>query len=220
MSNTQSPPPPAPTPPSPPPAKTSGCTAWFILGTAFLGMAIILIFFVARIRFDEWDFPDFGGESAVVGKTLPDLDLMPITLAEKPVTLADLSGRVVLINFWATWCGPCRKELPEIAKIGYKFEDDAGVLILPVSCGEDDLLQLSTNSILFLWEKNLDMPCYADPNGVTRQAFASVAGTNQMSLPTTLILDRKGVIRGVWIGFRSGQDKKMQEMISKLLASE
>ena len=198
VSNAQSP---------PPRAKTSGCTAWFILGLAFLGMAIIL-------------FSILGGESAAINKTLPDLDLMPITAAENPVTVADLPGRVVLINFWATWCPPCRAELPEIAKIGDKFEDDSDFLLLPVSCGDDDLLQLSTDSVLLLRQLDLDMPCYTDPNGITRLAFASVAGTNQLSLPTTLILDRKGVIRGVWISFRSGQGKKMQELISSLLAEK
>ena len=212
MSNAQSP---------PPRAKTSGCTAWFILGLAFFGMAMVLISIGAAVLFEVWDFPGWGGESAAVNKTLPNLDLMPITAAENPVAMADLSGKVVLINFWATWCGPCREELPEIAEIGDKFEDESDFLLLPVSCSNnDDLLQLSTDSILLLRQLDLDMPCYADPNGVTQQAFASVAGTNQLSLPTTLVLDRKGVIRGIWIGFRSGQGKKMRELISSLLAEK
>ena len=206
--------------PSPPRAKISGCTSWFILGLAFFGMAIILISMGAAILFEVWDFPDGGGESAAIGKTLPDLDLMPITATENPVTMADLSGRVVLINFWATWCPPCRVELPEIAEIGDKFKDDSDFLLLPVSCGDDNQFQLLTDSLQLLRQLDLDMPCYADPNGVTRQAFASVVGTNRLSLPTTLILDRKGVIRGVWIGFRPGQNKKIQELITSLLAEK
>ena len=211
MSNAQSP---------PPRVKTSGFTSWFILGLAFFGMAIILIFMGKGLLFDVRELPDLGGESAAVNKTLPDLDLMPINAIKNPVSLEDLSGRVVLINFWATWCPPCQDELPEIAEIGDKFKDDSDFLLLPVSCGDDNQFQLLTDSLQLLRQLDLDMPCYADPNGVTQQAFASVAGTNQLSLPTTLVLDRKGVIRGVWIGFRPGQNKKIQELITSLLAEK
>ena len=211
MSNAQSP---------PPRVKTSGFTSWFILGLALFGMAIILIFMGKGLLFDVRELPDLGGESAAVNKTLPDLDLMPINAIKNPVSLEDLSGRVVLINFWATWCPPCQDELPEIAEIGDKFKDDSDFLLLPVSCGDDNQFQLLTDSLQLLRQLDLDMPCYADPNGVTRQAFASVVGTNRLSLPTTLILDRKGVIRGVWIGFRPGQNKKIQELITSLLAEK
>ena len=208
---------------TPPEAKTSGasgCASWFIMGLALFGIAIILVSIGGSILFDGWQIFGPGGSSAATGKRLGDLDLTPITPTEKPVTLADVEGKVVLINFWATWCGPCRAELPEIAEIGYEFEDNADFLLLPVSCGSDDPTQLSTNSILLLREMNLDMPCYADPQGVTQQAFANVAGTNQLSLPTTLVIDRKGVIRGIWLGYGTGQGKKIEELVSSLLAEK
>lgn len=148
---------------------------------------------------------------------MPGLDLMPITLNEKPVLLADLSGKVTLLIFWATWCGPCRAELPEIAEIGEEFEDNKDFLLLPVSCGSENLIQLSTDSVLMLRDMELEMPCYSDPTGQTRHALATVSGTPQMSLPTTLVLDRKGVVRGVWAGFRPGQGENMQKLIAKLL---
>ena len=201
-----------------PEVKTSGCASWFILGLALFGMAIIFISIGGSILFDGWRLPGIGGESAALGKRLADLDLKPITSAESPVTRADVEGKVVLLNFWATWCGPCRAELPDIAAIGHKFENNADFMLLPVSCGNEDMLRLSTDSILMLREMDLEMPCYADPHGITRQAFAFAAGTDQLSLPTSLVLDRKGIIRGVWIGYGASQGKKMRELITSLLA--
>ncbi len=201
-------------------AKTSTGVSCFIISIALIGVCIVLYSIVAPMLFEGWGFPDMGGESPAVGKLFSDLNLEPITFSEKPVTRQDLSGKVVLINFWATWCGPCRAELPELAEIGERYADDADFLLLPISCGGDVLLQLSTESILMLQDMHLEMPCYADPNDTARRSYAMAAGTNQMDLPTTLVLDRKGIIRGVWIGYRPSQGKRIRELIETLLAEK
>ncbi|MEA1952735.1 MAG: TlpA disulfide reductase family protein [Planctomycetota bacterium] len=193
----------------PPQAKQSGGSTWFILGIACLGVVIVLFKIVSP--------PDRGDDSIAVGQAMPGLDLTPITLNENPLTLPELSGKVSLINFWATWCGPCRAELPEIAEIGDKFEENEDFLLLPVSCGNDDPVRLSSNTVLMLRNMELEMPCYSDPTGNTRYALAEITGTPRMSLPTTLVLDRKGIVRGFWGGYRPGQGKDMQKLIAKLL---
>ena len=204
----------------PPRAKRSGCVAWFIMGLACVGMAIVLISIGAGVLFVIWNPPGGGEDSIAIGESMPGLDLTPITLNENPVSLADLSGKVTLINFWATWCDPCLLELPEIAEIGEEFEDNEDFLLLPVSCGEEDPLRLSAKSIMMLRKMELEIPCYSDPTGETRQALGKLTGEPQMSLPTTLLLDRKGVVRGIWVGFRPGQGKEMQKLIAKLLAEK
>lgn len=196
------------------PPQRSSCAAWFVIG---VGVVIVLISIGAGLLFNVWDLPVGGECSAAIGKAMPGLDLSPITLNENPVSLADLSGKVTLVNFWATWCGPCRAELPEIAELGEEFEDNKDFLLLPVSCGNEDPMQLSSDSVLMLRDMELEMPCYSDPTGQTQQALAKISGAPEMSLPTTLVLDRKGVVRGIWIGFRSGQGKKMKKLIAELL---
>lgn len=198
-------------------AKGSGCVAWFIMGLACLGVAIVLFFVGKGVLFDVQQPPGGGAGSAAIGKKMPALELTPITLNEKPLSLADLSGKVVLINFWATWCGPCRAELPEIEKIGEEFGDNEDFLLLPVSCGNNDAVKLS---IMMLRKMELEMPCYSDPTGETQQALTQIIAAPQMSLPTTLVLDRQGIVRGVWVGFLKGQGEEMQMLVAKLLAEK
>ena len=204
----------------PPRPKQSGCTAWFIIGLALIGVAIVFVSIGAGVLFDIWDLTGSGEGSIAVGKPLPGLDLLPITLNENPVSPADIKGKVTLLNFWATWCGPCRAELPEIAEIGEEYEDNKDFMLLPISCGNEDAARLSTDTIIMLRDMELEIPCYSDPTGETRQALARITATPQMSLPTTLVLDRNGIVRGVWVGYSAKQGEKMQKLIAKLLAEK
>ena len=70
-----------------------------------------------------------------VGSPLGELRLQPLTGEARPLSLADLRGSVVLLNFWGTWCEPCRLELPHIAQIYKAHQADADFKLLAVSCG-------------------------------------------------------------------------------------
>ncbi len=201
-----------------PQSQKSGCATWFILGIACLGLAVVFISIGADLFLDMGGRTGGGQDSIAVGQAMPGLDLAPITLSENPVSLPELSGKVTLINFWATWCGPCRAELPEIAELGEEFEEHEDFLLLPVSCGNEDVVQLSSKSVLMLRDMELEMPCYSDPTGETRSALAAMTGTPRMSLPTTLVIDRKGIVRGFWAGYRTGQGEEMRELIEQLLS--
>lgn len=199
---------------------TSSGVSCFILSIALIGVCIVLFSIFMPMLFEGWGSADMGGGSPAVGKPFSDLQLEPITFSEKPLVRADLLGKVSLLNFWVTWCGPCRAELPSLAEMGERFSADPDFLFLPVSIGGDDMQQLSTDSIVTLQKMNLELPCYADPSGATRMAYARVAGKRQIDLPTTVVIDRQGIIRGVWIGYRPSQEKYISELISKLLAEK
>ncbi len=151
-----------------------------------------------------------------VGQKLPALQLEPLTGDSQPVTLDDLAGKVVLINFWGTWCPPCREELPDIVALDKKYRDRADFRLLAVSCGsggetDPDVLRSETAAILDF--EQIDMPTYTDPQQVTRRALAQLGGFD--GYPTTVVLDRDGVIRGLWAGPATAEELDAQ--ISRLL---
>ena len=156
-----------------------------------------------------------------VGRKLPQLRLLPLTGDGRPVEMADLAGRVVLIDFWGTWCPPCRAEFPHIAALGVRFRGQADFMLLPVSCGDAgpksesiDALRPATEE--FLAEHKLDLPTYADAGGYTRLGIDKVASFE--AYPTTIVLDRQGVIRGFWVGYEPGVERKIERLIGELLA--
>lgn len=131
----------------------------------------------------------------------------------EPVTLADLSGKVVLVDFWGPWCPPCRLELPHIAALGEKYSSQPDFRLLAISCGRrapEDIEELRQQTEEFLAEVHLDLPTYADPDAVTRSAFDSVG--ELVGFPTTFLLDRQGVIRNVWVGFDPRDNKQIEQM--------
>lgn len=154
-----------------------------------------------------------------VGQKLPRLELQPLTGDGEPVSLDDLSGRVVLLNFWGTWCPQCLVELPDIAHIERTFRARDDFKLLAVSCGEElreDLEELHLQTATLLFTEHIEMPTYADPDGAARVAVNEVVSLEMF--PVTLILDRGGVIRGVWIG-PAGKDE-LEELITQLLEEE
>ncbi len=156
-----------------------------------------------------------------VGRKLPALELEPLTGDAEPVNLKNLAGHVVVVNFWGTWCPPCRQEFPELAELYAEFRKNPEVRLLAVSCGPDgkeDPKELWENTRRFLAGSRREMPTYADPNETTRVAFDRVVGLQ--AFPTTFVMDRDGIIRGVWPGYHSRVVSEIKDLVQRLLQAD
>ncbi len=121
------------------------------------------------------------------------------------VSLSSLKGQVVLINFWATWCGPCRKEMPLLEQIQKKYAS-LGFTMLGVNVEED-----TTMMDAFLKDVPVTFPILLDPaNGVSKLY-------NVAAMPSTVIVDRKGNIRYLHQGYKPGDESTYQDMIRQLI---
>jgi thiol-disulfide isomerase/thioredoxin len=111
----------------------------------------------------------------------------PLTLADgREITLAAFQGRVVLLNFWATWCAPCVREMPSLDRLQAKLKDE-GLEVVAVS---QDLAGLELVAPFFERLKLRNLAIYLDGAGALAKALG-IAG-----LPTTLLIDREGLVLG------------------------
>jgi thiol-disulfide isomerase/thioredoxin len=154
-------------------------------------------------------------------KSLPALHLEPLSGEAAAVTLGDLNGKVVLLNFWGTWCPPCRQEFPHIVELYEKYGHRPDFRLLSVSCGgtpeiDGDHTRLAEETLAFLKQHEVTMPTHADPGGITRKAVDDAVGFR--GYPTTLLLDRHGVIQGVWFDYHPGIEVSIAQTIERLLA--
>ena len=111
--------------------------------------------------------------------------------------LEDLKGKVVFINFWATWCTPCRKELPMLNELQKKSKD---VVVLAVNIDKK-----RSNVESFLKGYSLNIPILLDPDSRV------VANYGAWAMPTSFILDRDGRIRFIHFGFDKDRDPGLWE---------
>jgi len=122
------------------------------------------------------------------------------------VKLEDFKGKVVFLNFWATWCPPCRLEMPSMEKLYTEFKDkDFAMLAI-------DLQETTKKVRAFKQELKLSFPILMDPDG----AIGSNYGI--MSLPTTYLVDREGYLVGSALGARDWASKKAFALIDHLLS--
>lgn len=126
---------------------------------------------------------------------------------DKPISLADYHGKVVFLNFWATWCPPCQREMPEIQKLSEKYQNSEDIAILTVvmpGCQEMDAAGIKK----FLKEKGFTMPVIFD-DGRLSSSFQIT------SLPTTYMFDRDGNVYGSVVGQLSSD--MMENIIDRTL---
>jgi thiol-disulfide isomerase/thioredoxin len=120
---------------------------------------------------------------------------LPFTDASgKPLTIADFSGKYLLVNFWASWCIPCRAEMPALDKLA-GAEDGADFMVLPINTGE---AQPDKGKQFFESGSFKTLPFYTDPNFAVLDRLKT-SGVS-LGLPTTLLLDKKGCEIGVLQG--------------------
>nr|WP_320117851.1 TlpA disulfide reductase family protein [uncultured Marinifilum sp.] len=160
-------------------------------------MKKLLFTFVALLAISTLFADNYQGSLLKKGDQVPDFTIS--TINGKKIAISELKGKVVLINFFATWCGPCMKELPEVEKQLYpKFKNENFAMI---SIGREH-----TKAELLNWNKKKDFsfPIAADPK---REVYAKFAS---QYIPRNFIVDKKGKI--IWQGVGFSQ-KELDQMI-------
>lgn len=163
----------------------------------FLSLSLVLIF----------TLPHCGRE-----KKEPTLSLAPNftlrTLGGQEITLSELKGKVILLDFWATWCGPCRESIPHLIQLYKNYQKDGLVVIgMNVEKGEMDTVRRFVKSL------DIPYPITLSPDEVQRDYRVS-------GLPTTILIDKQGRIREKMVGFTSEIAKQMTAKVVTLLSEK
>ena len=127
--------------------------------------------------------------------TLADLD-------GNIINLSDLKGKVVLLNFWGTWCGPCRREIPDFVDLMKKHQDSGfEILGVTLTSGPPENIKAFSDQ----WNINYTLLTDIDKNETQRvtSLYGQVTGQPITGIPTTFIIDREGFIRHRYVGPRS-----------------
>jgi len=172
--------------------------AWGSMGFAFFVLAFFTLPHYRQV------------ESSVAGKTAQDFALQ---LDGKPARLSDLRGKVVVLNFWGSWCPPCVEELPSLIALQQHISS-RNALVLGVAADEDP-----ARFTQFLRDHGVNFPTYRDPgtNEDHRSPIALNYGTSMY--PETYIIDRRGKIARKIIGPQDWNSAEMTRYFDSLLGS-
>lgn len=140
------------------------------------------------------------------GERQPEIGLTD--LGGKPVDLASLKGKVVLVDFWASWCAPCKQEMPVLERLYQKYKKD-GFEIVAVSVDRE-----RDNVKDFLKQVRVSFPIVHDDGHKVADRYKPKA------MPSSYIVDRHGIVRQVHGGFRSEDAAKLESEIKALLAAQ
>ena len=137
-----------------------------------------------------------------VASPAPDFTLRDAT--GNVVNLSELKGQVVMINFWASWCGPCRQEMPLLEAIHQKYEP-LGFTLLAVNVEEN-----SKDGQSWLKDRPVSFPVLYDPDNGVSKLYDVVA------MPSTVLIDRKGNVRYLHHGYKPGYENDYMNQIRTL----
>lgn len=125
----------------------------------------------------------------------------------KVIDLGDLKGKVVFLNFWATWCPPCLAEMPSVNKLYEQFKDDKDVVFILVDADSE-----LPKAQKYMDKKSYKLPVYQVNSPIPESIFKG-------SLPTTVVFDKKGRLAYNEVGAANYASKAFIEFIKKLKAS-
>ncbi len=157
--------------------------AMIMIGVGFIFLGIVL--FISLIS-SQASPQEYTATPVEVNYLAPDLRLND--LRGKPVSVKDYLGKVTLVNMWATWCPPCKAEMPTLEAFYKKYKDD-GFMIVGINDGEAPHVVAS-----FVQDFGLTFPIWLDQQYLSEKAFKTI------NLPSSFVIDRNGTIRLMWIG--------------------
>lgn len=195
-------------------SRTSPGRKWISLGLLVAVVLVYVLLVTNRSR------EPLGTIGPAIGKRLTHFELQPLTGDAAAISLDSLRGKVVLVNYWGTWCPPCVRELPEIEAIGERFAKRDDFIFFAVSCGQgadENAIVLREETERFLKARGSKLATYTDPAASSRRAMNIVLNV-PIAYPTTLLIDREARIRGLWQGYDPRAAREMEAEIEKLLA--
>jgi peroxiredoxin len=139
----------------------------------------------------------------LLGAAAPSFEL-PTADKKQKITLASYAGKVVVVDFWATWCTPCHDSFPAYQRIAEKF--GSKVAVVGISVDEDP-----AGIPKFAKETGAKFPLAWDDGQVTSKSY------QPPTMPTSFIVDSSGIVRFVHSGFHSGEEQEIESEVSSLL---
>lgn len=154
-----------------------------------LGIGLILIAAAAYFLLPDISASSSTLDAIPVKVDYPAPELTLTNLEGNPASLADYRGKVVLVNLWATWCPPCKEEMPALESFHRKHAGD-GFTIVAINDGDP-----TADVVQFVKDYGLTFPVWLDPTYVaTEKAFKT------LNLPSSFVIDRSGQIVLSWVG--------------------
>ena len=147
--------------------------------------------------------PKSGSASEQIGAPAPSFSLAPVD-GGTPVGPQSFTGKVVIVDFWATWCVPCRQSFPVYQRLLEKFPGQLAVIGVSVDDSSDGIAKFKS-------ETGVHFPVVWDQG----QAVAGVY--KPATMPASFVLDRSGIVKAIHEGFRQGDEQTLEQEIRSLL---
>ena len=146
-----------------------------------------------------------GSASSAIAPTTPAPDFSLHAMSGPNMRLKDQRGRVVMVNFWATWCAPCRQEMPHLNHLYQKYRS-SGFVLLGVNVDED-----SSKAADVVAKLGITFPVLLDADKRVSKLY------DLSTMPSTVLIDRDGKVRYVHRGYLAGYEDAYEKQIRELL---
>ncbi len=165
---------------------------------------VCIITLAAMLQFECGRGPTVSG-SAAIGEAAPSFRLPD--LQGRSVSLDQFRGKVVLVDFWATWCGPCRMSMPLLERLQHEFAEEMVLLAVNLQEPLDEVQS-------YVQQRKIGSIVLLDANGDVGMAYGSE------SIPMQVLIDRQGILRHILVGYHSRMDEELRSEIRKLIATD
>ena len=168
-----------------------------------VALALVLTGVGCGSGFDAPSSAKADADHALVGAPAPGFDLEAQHGASR-VSLADLGGKVVIVDFWATWCEPCKKSFPAYQKLSHKFAGKLSIVGISVDEEPDGIAA-------FAAETGVSFPLAWDSDQSVAAAYSPP------TMPTSYVIDKNGIVRHVHDGYRPGDEVTLEKHVAELV---